>query len=325
MPALITHRLFGEESIDLLPEGTVVSEDERRAFLIANQGPDPFFFRFRSLHMRECAHLGTTMHASQVTRQLEVIREGVDHLRDDENRTGRAFALGMLSHYILDRTAHPFVYAEQHAIQDADDSLAALEHQVHAIIESDLDVLMLQLKRTGAPTDGLSPSGALETCEAADRVGGALLSYAAHRVYGIEIGGNEYAGAVRDMALVYRIIEPAGSGGERLVGAVESLHGGYSLLASLAHRMSEKPAAGTGNMDHLSWRNPFTEADSCESFPDVFDRALEDCADAMSAFIDGADMKTITGHLNYSGEPLGEPQRSSEGSERSDAGQTRAQ
>ena len=44
MPALITHRLFGEESIERLPEGLITSDDERAAFLLANQGPDPFFF-----------------------------------------------------------------------------------------------------------------------------------------------------------------------------------------------------------------------------------------------------------------------------------------
>ena len=39
MPALITHHLFGEESIDRLPQGVITSDEERIAFILGNQGP----------------------------------------------------------------------------------------------------------------------------------------------------------------------------------------------------------------------------------------------------------------------------------------------
>ncbi len=61
MPALITHRLFGEESIERLPEGIIASEDERAALLQTNAfytpSPQlrsmmsiskPFQYRFRA-------------------------------------------------------------------------------------------------------------------------------------------------------------------------------------------------------------------------------------------------------------------------------------
>ena len=37
MPALITHHLFGEESIDRLPQGVITSDEERIAFILGNQ------------------------------------------------------------------------------------------------------------------------------------------------------------------------------------------------------------------------------------------------------------------------------------------------
>ena len=54
MPALITHHLFGEESIDRLPQGVITSDEERIAFILGNQGPDPFFFHIppSSAHCR---------------------------------------------------------------------------------------------------------------------------------------------------------------------------------------------------------------------------------------------------------------------------------
>ena len=69
MPALITHRLFGEESMNLLPAGIVSTEDERLAFLLGNQGPDPFFFRMRTPETRSCTEFGRRMQKNQAVRQ----------------------------------------------------------------------------------------------------------------------------------------------------------------------------------------------------------------------------------------------------------------
>ena len=145
MPALITHHLFGERSATLLPEGLVTSEEELLAFLLGNQGPDPFFFRVlttpeRGQNARRLAH---EMHDGRMTRAFAALRDGVSHLPEADAGIGRAFALGMLSHYALDRVAHPFVYAEQYALIDAAENLYDADSEVHAVIESDLDTWML--------------------------------------------------------------------------------------------------------------------------------------------------------------------------------------
>lgn len=211
MPALITHRLFGEESIERLPEGIITNEDERAAFLLANQGPDPFFFRFRTPNMGTCMELARVMHRSRMSRQFAALREGVSRLQPSDSGVGRAWTLGMLSHYVLDRNAHPFVYAQQWGIQEADPDLTGAGSQVHAVIESDLDLLMLQLKRNGATIAEFPPVGEVSSNPRIDKVAGALVSFMAKSVYGMDVAANEYGGAVADMQLVYRLIEPAGS------------------------------------------------------------------------------------------------------------------
>lgn len=88
MPALITHRLFGEESIERLPKGLITSDDERAAFLLANQGPDPFFFRVRTPHMGTCMELARVMHRSRMSKQLAALRDGVTHLQPADAGVG---------------------------------------------------------------------------------------------------------------------------------------------------------------------------------------------------------------------------------------------
>ena len=159
MPALITHHLFGEESIDRLPQGVITSDEERIAFILGNQGPDPFFFShsdtacFR-LHAAGAGR-ASVAHVSPV--RVPARRRVASAAA--RRQLGRAFALGLLSHYVLDRNAHPFVYEQQFGIVESDSELEDSSSQVHAVIESDLDVLMLQLNRDGATVDDYPPAG----------------------------------------------------------------------------------------------------------------------------------------------------------------------
>lgn len=304
MPALITHHLFGEESIDRLPAGIIGSDDERMAFLIANQGPDPFFFRVRTPHIVECMSLAHAMHRCRISPQFAALRDGVSHLQRHDAQIGRAFALGMLSHYVLDRNAHPFVYAQQWGIQEVDETLENAGSQVHAIIESDLDVLMLQIKRDGATTADCPPESELVSTARINKVAGALMSHVALSVFELLVGAIEYGGAVADMKLVYKLVEPSGAPISQMLGRLEGSFRGQSLLASLAHRVTAEPPLRAGNMGHIEWENPFTRQVSHESFPEVFDRALDDYAQAAAAFVDGVPMEEVTGRVNYSGRPL---------------------
>ncbi len=207
MPALITHHLFGEESIDRLPQGVITSDEERIAFILGNQGPDPFFFHILTPRVSDCTLLAQVMHRSRMSRQFACLRDGVSHLLPRDASLGRAFALGLLSHYVLDRNAHPFVYEQQFGIVESDSELEDSSSQVHAVIESDLDVLMLQLKRDGATVDDYPPAGEIVTTDRINRVAGVLMSYVAGRVYGIDIPAGEYGAAVANMQRLYRAIE----------------------------------------------------------------------------------------------------------------------
>ena len=244
------------------------------------------------------------MHRSRMSRQFACLRDGVSHLLPRDASLGRAFALGLLSHYVLDRNAHPFVYEQQFGIVESDSELEDSSSQVHAVIESDLDVLMLQLKRDGATVDDYPPAGEIVTTDRINRVAGVLMSYVAGRVYGIDIPAGEYGAAVANMQRLYRAIEPAGSVKTRAISLVEGLVHDYSLLDGLAHRVTTELPERTGNLGHLTWKNPFTDEVSNESFPEVFDRALVDYECTVARFIETGDMDAVTSRVNYSGRVL---------------------
>ena len=304
MPALITHHLFGEESIDRLPQGVITSDEERIAFILGNQGPDPFFLShsdtacFR-LHAAGAGH-ASVAHVSpvRVPARRRVASAAARRQLGSCLCAGPAVSLRA-------RPQRPsFVYEQQFGIVESDSELENSSSQVHAVIESDLDVLMLQLKRDGATVDDYLPAGEIVTTDRINRVAGVLMSYVAGRVYGIDIPAGEYGAAVANMQRLYRAIEPAGSAKTRAISLVEGLVHDYSLLDGLAHRVTTELPERTGNLGHLTWKNPFTDEVSNESFPEVFDRALVDYECTVARFIETGDMDAVTGHINYSGRVL---------------------
>ena len=76
MPALITHRLFGEESIELLPEGIIKDSYQRSAFMLGNQGPDPYFFNYITTNGTTSRKLASAMHATYITASFQALYDG---------------------------------------------------------------------------------------------------------------------------------------------------------------------------------------------------------------------------------------------------------
>ena len=139
MPALITHYLFGAEVVHDLPQELVATDAEVNAFLLGNQGPDPFLARHLAWpnHSLACNRLHRRMHAGHIVDAFLSIRDGVSRLPQSDMPAGRAFALGLLAHYALDRIVHPFVYSQQDALIEAEPSLKNAYRELHPIIETD--------------------------------------------------------------------------------------------------------------------------------------------------------------------------------------------
>lgn len=306
MPAIITHHIFGEDVAQCLPDGMLGGEEELLSFLLANQGPDPLFARFSTLPSRAaaCHRLAGLIQGGSVTRALMALRDGVRHLPAADTRVGRAFALGLLGHYALDRAAHPFVISQQRALCAADPSLARAGRAVHAVIESDVDTWVLW-EKLDATVDERPSAGNLMRTERIERVGGALFSQVALAVFSTPLGAREYGRSVHDYERLYRLIDPAGSPRVRAIGVAERLVHGVSQTEAMAHyvrRSNECPAA---NLDCRAWRDPFTGAVRHESLADLFDEARLAYPALAEAFVRGdeAALRRLVAGLNYEGRP----------------------
>lgn len=306
MPALITHHLFGEDAATRLPTGLICTDEELLAFLLANQGPDPFFARFstRPSLAQACHRLASQMHAGHVVEALMVARDAASHLPAEAQGIGRAFVLGLLAHYVLDSRTHPFIYAHIHALEEVDPELAACESEVHAIIESDIDSWMLWSQRGITVADIPTPEHLAHT-DALAHIGGAIFAQLAEQVFGISLAVSEYEDAVDDYQLIYALIEPADSKLAQMIVRIEKRLRPYSHAQAMAHQVSMSDDCAFANLACHEWADPHTGATSNLSFGDLYFEALEKWPRFAEALVrgDAEGLHTLSDGRNYSGAP----------------------
>ena len=309
MPAIITHYLFGQEATRKLSEDIVDDKEELLAFLLGNQGPDPLWAHFRASRSvsSSCSELASAMHAGKVTEAFMVLRSTVTRLPEADKSIGMAFALGLLSHYVLDSHVHPFVFAQEQAICAADPELQPRRKEVHAVIESDLDSWMLWHKRRATVLD--APAGScLDSTDAVLRVGGALLAQVGWEVFAIKVGADAYAGCVRDYRTIYSIVDPAPAKANKLLKLLDPFTSQAAYLRALGHYVRQSDECPAANLARLPWSNPFTDETRTASFDDLFSEALDSWPDYAQAFVRRDDklLQKLTQEYNYDGALISE-------------------
>ena len=288
MPAIITHHLFGEDASRRLPADLSFMEEELLAFLLGNQGADPFYFCFTATPaaIQACHTFARMMHDEKETDALMAARSAAACLPKADQGVGRAFALGLVAHYLLDSEAHAFIHAQEEQLCAIDESLREQQAQVHALIESELDTWMLWSTRK--LTIAEAPAhGNLTRTDHVSRIAGTIFSQVAWQVFGIVLSPDRYEGCLRDYELVYRAIDPIGNPYGRMITGAERLGKRHSLLDALAH--SDKPTddCPAANLECHPWTDSLTGEESTTSFPDIFYDSLENWPALSDAFIQG--------------------------------------
>lgn len=278
MPSVTTHYLFAEKALETLPEGLIVTREERRAFIIGNHGPDPMHVRHMTTLKRGTItrYLSFDIHHSHMTRNMMCMREGVEHLSLEDQAVGRAFVLGWLGHWLLDSMAHPFVFAHQNEICAVDESLAKSPKTVHSVIESDIDSWLLWLFHQQTCLD-FTIDKTVVCSENTTKIMSSLVAYMVQNVFGTTIPPQEFAGALRDFARIFTIIDPVGSPISKFLSWGEKVFVRHenSCVTAQGHIVWTSNDCAAANLDHKPWSNAASGISGTDSFMDIFEAALE--------------------------------------------------
>ncbi len=307
MPAIVTHHLFGQDASTLLPQTVLPSQEERIAFLLGSQGTDPLYARFSCAphSARACHTFARAMHEGNMVSALCSLRTAVTRLSAGDMPVGRAFVLGMATHYLLDSITHPLILALVKQITDADPALADAQREIHALIEADIDSWLLWQKRHKTILDAPA-SDALVSTGHVNRIASGLMTYVANDVFEIAIGRFDYAKSIRDYRLLYRLVDPPSHNLTHGLAGIERLRRPFSRIEAQRHPLITRDECASANLEHRPWRNPFTGETSFASFPDLFHDALGAWPVFCQRLIEGDHLRlaAMVDGINYYGKPI---------------------
>ncbi len=315
MPGIITHNQFGQEALRLSifkasTSDFTQSRAEQEAFLLGNQGPDPLFYCVGDPLLVAYRNIGTLLHSEKTPELIYALSTCAQSFPEKDQPLLKAYACGFVCHYLLDKNEHPFVYSQQYALcQAGEDGLTERDgSDVHALIESELDEMMLYTK-TGQTVANISPDKEFIRC---DRVSlhtiSLFVTQVIKEVYGKTLRDDFFSRSVYSFRRIQRVFHSPHGVKRVLLGKVERLLRNHSFVQAMSHRAIPLKYSSFDNHDHQLWENPFAKTVSSASFMDLFNLALQQASEALVCFSKNdfslEDARAIVQNQNFSGRLL---------------------
>ncbi|MEC4271679.1 zinc dependent phospholipase C family protein [Adlercreutzia sp. R25] len=310
MPAIITHDLFAKDIYGDTFTSVGGSRDEAEAFLLGNQGPDPLFFIAPDPRYRRVGKLASTLHRTRPAEFLVALKGAVRKLPARERSMGRAYVMGYVCHYLLDRAVHPLILSQVHALCDAGvEGLGAEDaSEVHAVVETELDELVLTAKRGETVATYRPATAILKGRDGMLDAVGRLYAAAAREAFDLDVPPSLFKSAVRANRLAQQALYSPTGAKRAVLSAAERLVRPHAMTDAMSHRASERTYSAFANAERAPWRHPATDAESHASFWDLYDQARVAALEAL-AVLDADDFDLDAAHrltvdMNFYGEPV---------------------
>lgn len=288
MPAFSTHYLFSHELMAQIQAADPDIRLDASAVYYGTQGPDVLFFH-RILPImpgKSYNPAGSRMHRANPNTLFEAMLAYAKTLDGAQLERALSYIYGFLCHYALDRVAHPYIYATQHAIIEAR-HLWYLKGVVHNRVEYEIDMLMLRRHlqvasaRTFETRDVLSADPAL-----LDGMAG-VLAAAVQGALQLPMTRVQARQAFCDTRTMQSLLTDR-HGWKLPVMALLQLPV-YPFLGPCLTSMLRRTQADTRwdytNDQKAEWAYPADPSRvSCESFEELFARAKRDALHLIAAF-----------------------------------------
>jgi hypothetical protein len=282
MPGFITHYLCAQATLSKLsPEIQSTVAECKNIYNIGAQGPDIFFYYLPGLIKKRTKNIGVQLHRENAGGFLLSMADGTKKIGDaQEQAILFSYTAGFLSHYALDVSAHPYVYALTTVKERA-----GMHNRVeHRKLETAIDVLMLKLM------SGKKPAAyALWQLICADawqmRSASGAVSSAIQSVYGRNVQASEVYKAMRYMVQLTRILQSGTGRRKRLMELVENHTVGAHVASCMVHAQRVDDESDCLNMKKTAWHPTRND-----SFVELYQAAVDNgifMIDSLFAYLRG--------------------------------------
>lgn len=295
MPAVVSHYIMSEKLIDDVREYYPSFKLNRTAFIWGGNGPD-FFFCHRILPWQKGKSynkIGTLIHKMPAENILEYL---VAYSKRAESDTAMSYALGFISHYAFDSTAHPYIICRAEELARPKEGIHT--STCHNDIEANLDVLLYEhfYKKplTSVSLRTLSPLDANIMNIIADMLHRFMVMYSLPIM-----SRKEIITAQRDWHTGLALLNDKTHFKKNALRLGEKAVKLPPVLSSLVRPSNKKISYDYANTEHKEWQSPFTDEISTDSFYDLFDKAHTRSIELISAVMRGESLRESVHNIPF--------------------------
>ncbi len=284
MPDFTTHLLFGQQVRKIVPDNVAeVIDAQQGAFYWGLQGSDPLMYRLLTPKKSPITGYARTIHSSEIPEQFALMLEECQYQYGRvDGEILSAYMLGYLCHYMLDSSAHPYVYF----LQDKITSLYPKIHRsgAHVRIESDIDVAMYE-KIESAPISDFPINDYMTTVPMVLSVIAKLYQSILYNVYAYDVDFAEIEKSFLNNAFFLRKFYRGESPLKYFADGLDDITGRAGYFSG--HFRRAQVNYDVLNENHGRWYHPYYPNEvRTDSFPDIFNDASKRAAQMLTAFCD---------------------------------------
>lgn len=317
MPDLITHYIFAKEVLNKTEKQQTI-EKYRGNYDLGCNGPDYFFYYhilpWQKDNMKEELHAyGNQLHNLNIN---EFFKKALIYVKNHYTESLYAYFIGYLTHYFLDRKAHPYIFYLS-GVQTENEKTKIYKYY-HKRFEVCIDERML-IEKEKTDIFHFHPAKIIRPNEMNIESIYSFVNTTLEAVYQHSISFKQFKDCINDFHLDLVLLYSKKKWKKRLMEWIEkTFH--LDPFISTAMYSIKKENIDYLNLRHQKWYDPCFKKESTCSFLDLYDEALKEVLDFIQMFNDYLEnqrelddlLMVIDGRCFDSGQKEGVPLKFSE-------------
>ncbi|SFA84760.1 Zinc dependent phospholipase C [Acetitomaculum ruminis DSM 5522] len=254
MPGFATHYLFGIDSLKRMEKNKLrdIINKNRRVYQLGLQGPDIFFYYLPSYLMYE-ENPGSLVHHSNASLYFRNCIKNIDKERNTKKKEiAIAYLCGILGHYTLDFTTHPYIYY----MTDFHEKTSEYYGR-HIAFETKINEYLLYKKRHLMASQFYNDSTVRITKNEAEVVAKILSATYKDTFEGYNMSKKNVLSALNYFQKSIRLLRGPGGKKRKLIGFFEKLILGNTYFSNIIDLDEHVEGELYMNFSHKMWKNPW--------------------------------------------------------------------
>ncbi len=310
MPSILTHYFFAN---DVLKEaGLSFLKQNSDLFCVASQGPDVLFYAGLNLWHPQLKlakyFLGSKMHKEFIYETFLTMFLELNYVEKENKEICSSFVFGFLSHYLLDSTAHPFVYYYS-GITSKNGRLSGKTKFYHSRLESLIDYQFYN-KRNVSRKESFDE--ALKCDKRKLLIASSFFARCVRQIFdNVPLKEKSYYDSVLNYKRIMKAILKCPRSALYKLNLKNNIFFSLNIPKKLEEKEKEIDFL---NLTHQKWYHPSTKHRETSSFVELYDEALKKCCETFKMIIKAKSrhdlskiLKIVIDEKNYYGSNKSQP------------------